>query len=194
MTTKDDVLRPAPAGKIQDTFLGWQCRVRQLAMRNDAGRPSQAMTPRVSHTDGTPLLEQMVTLIVPQQPYESTAFFKHQVRKSNDRREVMEKGLTFLQSTYYQMATGFRDELTAMFAKDSQVAAAMIGAEEVVLDFEQFSQAYRLPCRTRRLDVESGIYAATLWHNRLFNPQIPDGVTIIGLLPDWERGLMAEPG
>ncbi|MEL7542474.1 MAG: hypothetical protein AAGJ70_01735 [Pseudomonadota bacterium] len=194
MTTKEGVLRPAPAGKLQDTFIGWQCRVRQLAMRNDAGRPSPAMTPRVSLTDGTTLVERMVTLIVPHQPYESTEFFKHQVRKSNDRREVMEKGLTFLQSTHFQMSTGFRDELTAMFSADSPVAAQIIHAEEVLLDFAQFSQAYRLPCRTRRLDPETSSYAATLWHNRLFNPQIPDSVTIVSLLPDWDRGLMAEPG
>ena len=77
-------LRAAPAADIRDAFIGWQCRVRQQAMRNDQGRPSQGMTPRVSNEAGEVVTERMITLIVPRHPFESTTFFKHQVRKTND--------------------------------------------------------------------------------------------------------------
>ncbi|MEL6289005.1 MAG: hypothetical protein AAFQ42_05780 [Pseudomonadota bacterium] len=187
-------LRAAPPGMIEDTFIGWQCRIRQIAMRQDAGRPSEGMAPRVTSGNGEVLHARMVVLIVPRTPMESTAYFKHQVRKSNDRREVLEKGLTYLQSTHFQVRTGFSTEMTALFAPQSPAATDLAARREVWLDFAQFGQAYRLPCLTRILDVREDAYAATLWHNRLFNPHLPDGATIIGLTPDWERGLMGGPG
>lgn len=189
-----DTLRAAPAADIQDAFIGWQCRIRQQAMRNDQGRPSQGMMPRVLSTTGDVMLERMITLIVPRHPFESTTFFKHQVRKTNDRREVMEKGLTFLQSTHFQTSTGFRDEITAVFGQSSEMAQSLINLPGIVLEFSQFSQTYQLPCRARALAEDSGIYQATLWHNRLFNPQLPDGVVVLGFQPDWDSAFMSTPG
>ncbi len=34
-------------GDIRDHFLAWQCRIRQMAMREQGGRPSPGMRPRV---------------------------------------------------------------------------------------------------------------------------------------------------
>lgn len=189
-----DTLRAAPAGDIQDSFIGWQCRVRQQAMRNDQGKPCDGMMPRVLTADGDLLLERMITLIVPRHPFESTTFFKHQVRKTHDRREVMEKGLTYLQATHFQVSTGFRDELTAVFGPTSKMAHTLIDLPTCVLEFAQFSQTYQLPCRARALSQDSGIYQATLWHNRLFNPQLPNDVMILGFQPDWENAFMSVPG
>lgn len=188
-----ETLRAAPAADIQDAFIGWQCRLRQQAMRNDGGRPSQGMMPRVLTDDETVLLEHMITLIVPRYPFESTTFFKHQVRKTHDRREVMEKGLTYLQSTHFQVSTGFRDELTAVFGPNSEAAEQLIAMPSCILEFSQFSQTFRLVCRARALSEDSGIYQATIWHNRLFNPQLPDGAMILGFQPDWDAALMSGP-
>ena len=35
------------AAKRRDSFLDWQCRIRQVAMREEGGRPSPGMRPRV---------------------------------------------------------------------------------------------------------------------------------------------------
>ncbi|MGI9408273.1 MAG: hypothetical protein ACR2O4_17990 [Hyphomicrobiaceae bacterium] len=186
--------RSAPAGAfIRDSFVGWQCRVRQLAMRNDQGCPSDGMTPRVLGEADEVVLDRMVTLIVPRQPHESTAFFRHQVRRSNDRREILEKGLTYLQATHFQQSTGFRDELTAVFGPASEVARNLLEMSSCILEFAQFNQMFRLLCTVRALGEDSDMYQATLWHNRLFNPELPDGVTILGFHPDWVTAQMTMP-
>ena len=33
--------------ELQQRFLGWQCRLRQIAMRQGEGQPSEGMQPRV---------------------------------------------------------------------------------------------------------------------------------------------------
>lgn len=179
---------------LREMFVGWQCRIRQMAMRNDGGKPSSGMMPRVSDQADRVLMERMVTLLVPLQPYESTEFFKHQVRRSNDRREILEKGLTYLQATHFQTGTGFRDELTAVFPQSSRISAEMVSAPLCVLEFAQFSQQFRLVCRVRELNDTSGPYQATLWHNRLFNPELPDGVSVLGFQPDWSVSTATSPG
>ena len=39
--------------KIRDRFLAWQCLIRQTAMREQGGRPSPGMRPRVLDTSGS---------------------------------------------------------------------------------------------------------------------------------------------
>ena len=34
--------------RLRDAFLGWQCRIRQIAMRRHDGRPTSGVTPLVS--------------------------------------------------------------------------------------------------------------------------------------------------
>ena len=38
----------AQAEGLQQRFLGWQCRLRQIAMRQGEGQPSDGMQPRVA--------------------------------------------------------------------------------------------------------------------------------------------------
>ena len=45
-------MQPPPADRIRDHFLGWQCRIRQIAMRQEGGRPSPGMRPRRAHHSG----------------------------------------------------------------------------------------------------------------------------------------------
>ena len=170
---------------LRNHFLAWQCRIRQIAMRDDAGRPSAGMTPRCIGLDGEEIVPALIILVVPLDSYESTAFFKHQVRKTADPRSVYEKGLEFLQSTHFQNSSRFSDELTALFAPESSVAAALLDRGDCVLEFGQFNQTYSLPCSVRELPATDPAREATLWHNRIFNPEIPAGVHILGFQPDW---------
>ncbi len=52
---------------LQDHFLGWQCRVREYAMRNDEGRPTPGMCPTVFLESGEQVASALTLLLVPAQ-------------------------------------------------------------------------------------------------------------------------------
>jgi hypothetical protein len=177
---------------LRDHFLGWQCRIRQIAMRKNHGRPSAGMRPRVLTRDGRELSVAMTVLLVPSAPEESTSFFRFQVQKTRDPKQTYEKGLEYLQSSHFQHPKNFSDELTALFNTGSPLAEALLAMGGCVLEFDQFSQRYRLPCGVRQLASGDPAFEATYWHNLIFNPAIPGEVTILGLRPDWASA-QAEP-
>ena len=179
--------------RVRDHFIGWQCRIRQFAMRQDGGRPSPGMRPRVYTPDGSVLSDGLTVLLVPYETGEHTAFFRFQVLKTNDQRTTYEKGLAYLQGTYYQLPGEFTDEMTALFPQDSALSGAMLKAGEVLLEFDQFSQTYKMMCSVRKLPARDPARDLTLWHNRLFNPQIPARAVVLGLTPNW-RNAQAHPG
>jgi hypothetical protein len=170
---------------LRNHFLTWQCRIRQIAMREDEGRPSQGMRPRVLDEDGHELSAGIIVLLVREEPFESTEFLKFQVQKHNDPQDVYKKALIFLQSTHYHRAAEFSDEMTGLFGSDSTLVDHMLGGGKTVLEFTQFSQTYKIPCQTRSLAEDDAAYQATLWHNRVFNPNIGADVQVIGFQPDW---------
>ncbi len=173
--------------KLCNQFLGWQCRIRQIAMREDEGRPSAGMRPGIVDGAGKIVSDGIVTLITRKSPQESTEFFKFQVQKHNDPQDTYKKGLTFLQSTHYHRADEFCDELSALFPPFSELAKSLMNSNGCILTFEQFSQKYTLPCQVRQLESDVPIYQATLWHNRLFNRSLSNDVIILGFKPDWEN-------
>ena len=65
---------------------------------------------------GRELAPALTVLIVPKEPAESTAFFRFQVLKTQDPRDVYERGLAFLQADYFQQPKSFSDRLTAVLA------------------------------------------------------------------------------
>ena len=64
----------------REEFLRWQCRLRQMAMREDGGRPSRGMQASVWLGGGVELIRAMNVLLVQGEPEESTAFFKFQIK------------------------------------------------------------------------------------------------------------------
>lgn len=170
---------------LRQQFLLWQCRIRQIAMRADDGRPSEGMRPKILSSDGRILSGGVIVLLVRTDPAESTDYFRFQVQKNHDPNEVYEKGLTFLQSTHYHRANQFSDEMTALFLPESRLATLLVALQACRLDFRQFGQAFRLPCSVRELAPAEPAYLNTLWHNRLFNTQLSDDVRILSFRPDW---------
>ena len=170
---------------LRQQFLFWQCRIRQIAMREDGGRPAEGMRPKVLSPDSRTLSEGLVVLLVRSDPTESTDFFTFQVKQNHDPNEVYQKGLAFLQSTHYHRPNQFSDEMTALFLPESRLAALLVVLRTCRLDFRQFSQAYRLPCIVREIEPCEPAYRNTLWHNRLFNTQLSDDVRVLGFKPDW---------
>jgi hypothetical protein len=54
-----------------------------------------------------------------------------------------------------------------------------------VLHFAQGNVHYRVPCDVVDLQPAHPAFQAAYWHNRLFNPQSPPEVLILGFRPDW---------
>ena len=188
------VVRPEAAqAALRDHFLGWQCRLRQMAVRQAGGRPTSGMRPEVRLAEADTPLGAITTLIVRREPREATAQFRHLVRKTQDPAERYDAALETLAAAYYQRPREFSDELTALFGPAPGLADQLLAAGRCVLDFAQYSQRYRLPCAARNLAEAEPAFQATYWHNALFNPALPGGVRVLGFQPDWARA-EAEPG
>ena len=197
--TSAEIVRLPPAQAVlRDHFLGWQCRIRQLAMRQAGGRPTTGMRPRVAVAParGDPgdldELGQITVMIVRHEPAEITAQFRHMVRKTQDPAERYDSALKFLAAAYYQRPGEFSDEMTALFAEGSGLAGRLLAAGRCHLDFRQYSQRYLVPCQVRDLPQDDPGFQATYWHNALFNPALPGAVRVLALAPDWSLA-EAEP-
>ena len=187
MSAKDAL----PGAALRDHFMGWQCRIRQHAMRTGKGRPSEGMRPTVFRVDGTEM-GAIVVLIVEADPDMTTAQFRHTVQRTMDPHERFEKAVEFLSSAYFQKARLFEPRLFALFGPGSGAAAALVADGRCTLAFHQFSQSYRLPCRVARLDEADPFAQALIWHNACFNPTQPPHCVPLAFEPVWDEG-EAEP-
>ena len=185
-------MKPISDAHLKLHFLGWQCRIRQIAMREYGGQPLAGMQPEVTAKNGDLLSPGMVVLLAPADPGPATAFFRFQAQRTHEPREAMEAGVKFLGAEYYQQPELFTGELTAVFAPESPVAARMIKAKSVLLSFEQFAQSYRMICKVTRLRAAGAAREHSLWHNRLFNPKLPNAAEVLSFTPDW-NSVEAEP-
>ncbi len=174
---------------LRHHFLGWQCRLRQLCVREGEGRPTTGMRPHLVRP-GKEVSEdspRIIVLLVPQYPEDSIAVFRHMVRKTHDPQERFKQALKVLQSVYFQYPEDFSDEMTALFAPTSELADQLLGLSEIDLLFNQYNQSYRLRCATRKLAENDPAYQATFWHNALFNASLPANPTVIAFQPDWTQ-------
>jgi hypothetical protein len=174
-----------PTLALRDHFLGWQCRIRQHAMRKEEGRPSSGMQPRVTDQAGSLLAEAITVLIVPRDPSDTIHRFRHLARRTFDPAERYQKIVEILSETYFQHPRDFSDEMTGLFAAESQLASRLLEAERCVLTFSQFRQDYRLPCAISELAADQPAWQHTYWHNLLFNPTLPPAPRIFAFSPHW---------
>jgi hypothetical protein len=179
------VLSRVRAAQLAREFLGWQCRIRQLAAREEGARPSAGMRPRVVSRSGEELSPGIVTLIVESEPQESTQLFRFQYLRTQDPNERYDSMLEILQGGYFQDPARFADLITALFGAQSHLAARLLEEERCVLEFEQYGQAYRVPCAVARLAESHPFHQATLWHNRMFNERLTPAVQVLAFRPDW---------
>jgi hypothetical protein len=187
------VLTSAAQKAMRDAFLGWQCRLRQLAVRQAGGRPTSGMRPLLSLPGREKPLGYITVLVVKAEPASHTAQFRHIVKKTHDPTERLEAGLRLLQATYYQQAREFSDILTALFGAQSEAAARLTAEGRAILEFEQYSQSFRLPCRVEALREDHPFFAATYWHNSLFNPYLPGRPRVLAFTPDWAHSEAKPP-
>ena len=182
----DNVVLTGPAAAaLRAEFIGWQCRLRQLAARQDGGRPSAGMRPCVRSLAGEEIAAAVVTLISETEPEQSTQLFRYQYLKTQDPNERYDKVLEILQGSYFQEPARFTDVLTALFGPGSTLAARLMGLGRCILQFEQYTQVYRVPCVVTSLPAPHPRYQATYWHNHLFNAGLPAAVEVLAFTPDW---------
>jgi hypothetical protein len=179
------------AKSLRDAFLDWQCRLRRIAVREQGGRPSPGMRPRLLARSGREMAPALTVLLVQKEPEEATSFFRHQAHSTQDPRTRYEKGLVFLQADYFQEPAEFHDRLAAVLPHDSPLAAELVEAGACVLQFEEAGKRFELPCAVRLLDTDDAGRASAIWHNRLFNPSLPDGVPVLLFKPDWPKAKTA---
>jgi hypothetical protein len=154
------------------------------------------MRPRVLDAEGRELAPALTVLLIPKEPEESTAFFRFQVMKTTDPRDVYERALAFLQADFFQNPEAFSERMVAVLPRDAALAAALLDAGACVLEFVQSGQSYRIAAEVRAFKSGHATREAAIWHNRLFNPALPDTVHVLGLQPDWAsaRTEPAPPG
>jgi hypothetical protein len=128
-----------------------------------------------------------VVLFVEREPEETTAHLRHLCRRTQDPRERYNQALTILRAGYYQYPNRFSDAMTALFAPNSPRATSLCELGRCVLNFEQYSRAYRVPCTVSSLEITHAAYQATLWHNAVFNPGVPADAEILAFAPNWSR-------
>jgi hypothetical protein len=185
MVTADNSVESAE--KLRDFFLGWQCRLRQHAVRKLDGRPSEGMRAgvRVAISDNN--LGPVNVLLVRRDPQIWTDELRHLVKKTHDPNERVKAALKILASSYYQHPREFDDRLVATFLLDSELAALLVEQRECELSFEQYRQTFYLVCRVVELAEADPAYQAAYWHNSLFNSTMPGRVCMLQFQPDWEQ-------
>ena len=183
----------AARDKLRNHFLGWQCRLRQLAMREEEGRPTSGMRPEITVAGDAEPLGSITVLIHKRDSTETTAEFRHMVRRTHDPAERREAALKTLRSAYFQNAPEFSDTLTALFGPGSEAAARLVSVGQCHLSFAQYSQRYDLTCAVTALAQDDPAFQATFWHNSLFTATLPSGVRILAFKPNWATAETTPP-
>ena len=173
------------AERLRNYFYGWQCRIRQHAVRNEDGRPSQGMLATLSVKSGESA-GPFVTGLVKQDASQITAEFRHIVKKTHDPNLRQQSAIKLLSSVYYQYPKEFADYLTTTHAADSELADQLVELGACELLFEQYQQQFTLVCSVEKLAIETDAYQTTYWHNRMFNPVMPATITVLSFIPDWD--------
>jgi hypothetical protein len=172
---------------LRDSFMRWQCRVRQIMMREARGRPGDAIMPAVTLPGDDAPMGHIITVMSKAPQYSKTPEMRHMARKTNDPVLRREAALTFFSEYYYQRAAEFSDILTATFPPGSPGALSIREAGRATLTFAAYNQRYDLDCRVWTLAGHNPLHQATYWHNLLFNPDLAADTIILGFEPDWAR-------
>ncbi len=170
---------------LRKAFLRWQCRVRQMSMRDQDGRPDDAIMPGVTLPCADEPMGHIITVMCKAPAYSVTSELVHMSAKTNDPAQRRDNALRFLAAGYYQRAEEFSDILTATFPAGSPGAAQIHQAGECVLHFDAYAQKFDLHCKVWRLAPHNLLHQATIAHNKLFNSALPPDTEVLGFEPNW---------
>ncbi len=167
-------------------FLKWQCRVRQIAMREAGGRPDAAIRPIVILPGGNSR-GRITTILLKRPAFSVTPEFRHMVSRTHDPAERREAAVRFLSASHYQKAEEFSDELAAAFEPGAEFVETACSTGQCRLVFDVYSQKFDLACSVRLHGAHDPFREAACWHNRLFNPGLHPDTVVLGFVPDWVR-------
>lgn len=177
---------------MRKAFLKWQCRVRQIGVRELEGRPDDGIMPAVYIGDATTPMGHIITVMSKSPAHSVIPELTHMYSRTFDPAERRKKALEFLCESYYQRGQEFSDILTATFPPKSEGAATLHAAREVRLVFDAYGQVFDLTTRVWKLADHNPLHQATMAHNRLFNAGLEPDAVVLGFEPDWSRS-SAEP-
>lgn len=177
----------ADSTALRDAFLKWQCLTRQIAVRQNQGRPDEAVTPAVLLKGKTEAYDHIITVLSKTPQQSLLPELQHLVRRTLDPAQRRQKALELLSETYYQKPTSFSDILTATFPPQSPRAAVIRKADHCRLLFSGYGQSYQIECKIWALTKKNTLYQATFWHNFLFNPGLHPDTIVLGFEPDWTK-------
>ncbi|MFT5001019.1 MAG: hypothetical protein ACI875_002028, partial [Planctomycetota bacterium] len=183
---------PPEKNRLRDGFLRWQCRVRQLAMRDNFGKPDDAIAPAVRLQGADEDMGHIITVLSKSPANSLVPEFKQMFKNTQDPAQRREKALNLFSEIYYQKADTFSDILTATFPPKSEGAKVIRAADRCRLEFSAYGQTFFLDCKVWKLTAKNPLFQATTWHNMLFNPNLPPDTIVLGFEPDWSKSL-AEP-
>ena len=172
---------------IQNYFIGWQCRVRELALRSEEGRPNGGMRPQIILKNGKVVFSAATLLIIPDQPDQSIRQFRFMALKTQDPKERYTKALQLLAARFYQNAEDFSGAMSGIFSQTSEEVKALVKHQHCVMEFDYQQQAFKIPCHVSASPKNEPVYEFTYWHNYLFNPNLSPEVKVLHFKPDWSK-------
>ena len=177
---------------IQNYFIGWQCRVRELALRSEEGRPNGGMRPKIALKNGKVVFPAATLLIIPEHPDQIIRQFRFMALKTQDPKERYTKALQLLAARFYQKTEDFSGAMAGIFSRFSEEVMALEKDDYCTMEFDYQQQAFKIPCNVSESPKNDQVYEFTYWHNYLFNPNLSPEVKVLHFTPDWSETL-SEP-
>ena len=186
--------------KIQSSFLAWQCKTRQYMVREQGGKPHDAIMPQLclppennDANNDIKTLGYIITVLNKSVNHSKLPEMKHIARHTNDPAQRREKALKFFGEYYYQYSNEFSDCLTATFQQQTTQIQNLLDVGQCILKFETSDISYQLPCKVNRLQHGDAYFATTWWHNFLFNPNLSADTVVAAFQPNWEEAATNQP-
>jgi len=177
---------------IQNYFIGWQCRVRELALRNEEGRPNGGMRPQIALKNGEVVFFAATLLIIPDHPDQTIRQFRFMALKTQDPKERYTKAMQLLAAKFFQNAEDFSGAMSGIFPRSSEGVEELVKRQYCVMTFDYQQQAFKIPCQVCESPKNESVYEFTYWHNYLFNPNLSPEVSVLHFKPDWSEAI-SEP-
>ncbi len=172
---------------LRDEFLKWQCRLRQILVRENEGKPDNSIIPLVQSESGYWESFYIITVLCRNLQHSVTPEMHHMAKSTNDPFQVREKAIKFFSERYFQQFERFSDTLTATFDVNSERYRNLVKSDSCLLRFEAFNKSYTLACKMTLYSTSDYYWQATYWHNLLFNPNLSPNIKVVGFTPDWGR-------
>ena len=86
----------------QERFIKFQCRARQMIMRDNFGKPDESIIPKLYLSDQKDPVCRIITLIHKLPEFSLLSELMHIAKKTNDPSQRREQAIKLLSSSYYQ--------------------------------------------------------------------------------------------